>query len=229
MIDFKLKRFYDVGNEDKIEYLEVLEKYAATVRKDLEASKQNFFWLGVHLIDLYTSNSYSAIVGVRFNNDQLRNEYGFKLPIGAGNCCADFFFAYCYDEFGLDKTQVSRLMNIVDEFGDGLRCIKKKWDKFSYSQLCELLPLSDEERKPIKPDWTIKKIREYKKSLSDKPQDEQNEETPEAEEPPTDKYARFDKWTKRELCDKIFDLEQQYEELLQENDRLRLSAMEMAG
>ena len=60
-------------------------------------------------------------------------------------------------------------MNIVDEFGDGLRCFKKKWEKFGYSQLCELLPLSDEERKPVKPDWTIKKIREYKKSLSDKP------------------------------------------------------------
>ena len=228
MIDFNLKCFECVGNEDKIEYLQVLEKYAATVRKDLEDSKQNFFWLGVHLIDLYTSNSYSSVVGLRFNNDQLRNEYGFKVPIGAGNCYAGFFFAYCYDEFGLDKTQVSRLMNIVDEFGDGLRGFKKNWNKFGYSQLCELLPLSDEERKLVKPDWTIKKIREYKKNLSNKPQDKQNEETPEAEDPPEDKYVRFVKWTKRELCDKIFDLEQQYEELLQENDCLRLSAIGMA-
>ena len=121
-------------------------------------------------------------------------------------------------------------MNIVDEFGDGLRCFKKKWEKFGYSQLCELLPLSDEERKPVKPDWTIKKIREYKKSLSDKAQDEPKDETPEAEEPPKDKYARFEKWTKRELCDKIFDLEAQYDELLRENERLlHLSVQEMAG
>ena len=229
MIDFKQKRFQGVSSNEKTENLEVLEKYAATIRKDLEESKQNFFWLGVHLIDLYSSNSYSAIVGIRFNHERIRNEYGFNLPIGAGNCCADFFFAYCFDEFGLDKTQVSRLMNIVDEFGDGLRCFKKKWEKFGYSQLCELLPLSDEERKPVKPDWTIKKIREYKKSLVATSQ--QGEiELPEAEEPPKDKYARFEKWTKRELCDKIFDLEAQYDELLRENERLlHLSVQEMAG
>ena len=229
MIDFKQKRFQGVSSNEKTENLEVLEKYAATIRKDLEESKQNFFWLGVHLIDLYSSNTYSAIVGIRFNHEQIRNEYGFNLPIGAGNCCADFFFAYCFDEFGLDKTQVSRLMNIVDEFGDGLRCFKKKWEKFGYSQLCELLPLSDEKRKPVKPDWTIKKIREYKKSLVATSQ--QGEiELPEAEEPPKDKYARFEKWTKRELCDKIFDLEAQYDELLRENERLlHLSVQEMAG
>ena len=229
MIDFKQKRFQGVSSNEKTENLEVLEKYAATIRKDLEDSKQNFFWLGVHLIDLYSSNTYSAIVGIRFNHEQIRNEYGFNLPIGAGNCCADFFFAYCFDEFGLDKTQVSRLMNIVDEFGDGLRCFKKKWEKFGYSQLCELLPLSDEKRKPVKPDWTIKKIREYKKSLVATSQ--QGEiELPEAEEPPKDKYARFEKWTKRELCDKIFDLEAQYDELLRENERLlHLSVQEMAG
>lgn len=230
MIDFKQKRFQGVSSNDKVENLEVLEKYAATIRKDLEDSKQNFFWLGVHLIDLYSSNTYSALDGLRYNRETIRNEYGFNLPIGAGNCCADFFFAYCFDEFGLDKTQVSRLMNIVDEFGDGLRCFKKKWEKFGYSQLCELLPLSDEERKPVKPDWTIKKIREYKKSLSDKPQETTDDQTPEAEEPPKDKYARFEKWTKRELCDKIFDLEAQYDELLRENERLlHLSVQEMAG
>lgn len=228
MIDFKQKRFQGVSSNEKTENLEVLEKYAATIRKDLEESKQNFFWLGVHLIDLYSSNSYSAIVGIRFNHEQIRNEYGFNLPIGAGNCCADFFFAYCFDEFGLDKTQVSRLMNIVDEFGDGLRCFKKKWEKFGYSQLCELLPLSDEQRKSVKPDWTVKQIREYKKSLVATSQQVEME-LPEMEEPPKDKYARFVKWSKRELCDKIFDLEAQYDELLRENERLlHMSVQEMA-
>lgn len=229
MIDFKQKRFQGVSSNEKMENLEVLEKYAATIRKDLEDSKQNFFWLGVHLIDLYSSNTYSALDGLRYNRETIRNEYGFKLPISAGNCCADFFFAYCFDEFGLDKTQVSRLMNIVDEFGDGLRCFKKKWEKFGYSQLCELLPLSDEQRKSVKPDWTVKQIREYKKSLVATSQQVEME-LPEMEEPPKDKYARFEKWSKRELCDKIFDLEAQYDELLRENERLlHMSVQEMAG
>lgn len=228
MIDFKKKRFDGIcGNREELQ--ELLESYSVTIRKDLDENKYNFFWLGVHLIDLYTSNSYSVVVGIRFDREQICDEYGVKLPIGVGNCCADFFFAYCYDEFGLDKTQVSRLMNIVDEFGDGLRCFKKQWEKFNYSQLCELLPLSDKEREPVKPDWTIKKIRAYKKGLVATSQQVEME-LPELEEPPKDdKYARFENWSKRELCDKIFDLETQYEELLQENKRLCMSALYKAG
>ena len=76
---------------------------------------------------------------------------------------------------------------------------------------------------------TIKKNLEYKKCLPDKAQDETKYEPPEADEPPKDKYARFETWTKRELCDKIFDLEAQYEELLHEYEHLRLSAMDKAG
>ena len=103
MIDFKQKRFQGVSSNEKTENLEVLEKYAATIRKDLEESKQNFFWLGVHLIDLYSSNAYSAIVGIRFNHEQIRNEYGFNLPIGAGNCCADSFSHIALTSSGLTK------------------------------------------------------------------------------------------------------------------------------
>ena len=134
-----------------------LNGYTEKVCESLDESKTNFFWLGVHLIDLYSSNLYR----LTFDREKL-GVSGF-----VGNCCAECFFAYCFDAFGLDKTRVSRLMNIVDEFGDGLRCFKKEWEPYSYSQLCELLPLSTEDRKPVKPDWTIKKIREYKKSLSE--------------------------------------------------------------
>ena len=52
MIDFKQKRFMGVCSSEA-EILEVLESYSAKIRKDLDDSKQNFFWLGVHLIDLY--------------------------------------------------------------------------------------------------------------------------------------------------------------------------------
>lgn len=58
MIDFKQKRFMDVSNK-KMENLEVLEKYAATIRKDLEESKQNFFWLGVHRL------TFTATIRIR--------------------------------------------------------------------------------------------------------------------------------------------------------------------
>lgn len=155
MIDFKQKRSMGRYGCEGLEEWNALNGYAAKIREDLEASKTNFFWLGVHLIDLYSSNLYR----LTFDREKL----GVSGLVD--NCSAECFFAYCYDEFGLDKTQVSRYMNIVDEFGDGLRGFKKEWEPYSYSQLCELLPLSSEQRKPIQPDWTIKRIREYKKSL----------------------------------------------------------------
>ena len=99
-------------------------------------------------------------------------------------------------------------MNVVDEFGDGFRNYAEEWKKFSYSQLVEMLPLLPFDRKPIQPDWSIKKIRDYKKSLKAK---KVTPELPIAEEEDEskNKYVRFEKWTRPQLCDKIFELEEE--------------------
>lgn len=221
MINFNAKK-YDGVSSNSTGLKEILKVRTEAIEKDLLENKTNFFSLGAHLIDLYSSNAYAV---VECNREQVRADY--KLPIGAGNCCSAYFFAYCFEKFGMDKSQVSRCMNIVDEFGDGLRGFKKSWDKFSYSQLAELLPLSDEQRKPVKPTWTVKQIRDYKKTLVATPQEE-TEESPQTEEPPS-KYARFDKWTKNELCDKIFELEAEREILLNEIEALREVAAQSAA
>lgn len=216
MIDFKEKRFSykSIGKEDE----EMLELRSADILKDLENEKTNFYYLGVHLIDLYNSGAY-RVYAKGITCKQMRIEY--NLPIGAGNLCSEYFFAYCENKFALEKSQVSRLMNIADEFGNKARGFKAQWKEFKYSQLCELLPLTEEQRKSVKPDWSIKKIREYKKTLVATSQ--QGEiETPKAETPPnTSKYARFDKWNKRELCDKIFELESERDDLLKEIQTLK--------
>lgn len=222
MINFNEKKFVRVRDND-MDLIAVLKSYTETIQKDLQEWKTNFFYLGVHLIDLYTSNAYATNP---YSIGTLQVE-GWKVPVGAGNCCSTFFFAYCFEKFGLDKSQVSRYMNIVSEFGDELRGFKKMWDKFSYSQLVELLPLSAEQRKPVKASWTIKQIRDYKKSLVVTPQPNADEST-EAEEPPQSKYARFEKWTKNELCDKIFELEAERESLLQEIETLQNAAQSAA-
>ena len=216
MIDFKEKRFgyKSIVKEDE----EMLELRSADILKDLENEKTNFFYLGVHLIDLYNSDLYRVYAkGITY--EQMRIEY--NLPIGAGNLCSEYFFAYCEDKFALEKSQVSRLMNIVDEFGNKARGFKVQWKDFKYSQLCELLPLTEEQRKAVKSDWSIKKIREYKKTLVATSQQEEIE-IPKSETPPnTSKYARFDKWNKRELCDKIFELENERDNLLKEIQTLK--------
>ena len=216
MIDFKEKRFgyKSIVKEDE----EMLELRSADILKDLENEKTNFFYLGVHLIDLYNSDLY-RVYAKGITCEQMRIEY--NLPIGAGNLCSEYFFAYCEDKFALEKSQVSRLMNIVDEFGNKARGFKVQWKDFKYSQLCELLPLTEEQRKAVKSDWSIKKIREYKKTLVATSQQEEIE-IPKSETPPnTSKYARFDKWNKRELCDKIFELESERDNLLKEIQTLK--------
>ena len=195
-----------------------IELRSADILKDLENEKTNFFYLGVHLIDLCNSGAY-RVYAKGITCGQMRIEY--NLPIGAGNLCSEYFFAYCESKFALEKSQVSRLMNIADEFGNKARGFKAQWKDFKYSQLCEFLPLTEEQRKAVKPDWSIKKIREYKKTLVATSQ--QGEiETPKAETSPnTSKYARFDKWNKRELCDKIFELESERDDLLKEIQTLK--------
>lgn len=138
MIDFKQKRFSykTIGEEDK----EVLKLRSADIHKDLEDVKTNFFYLGAHLVDLYNSGSY-CVYAKEVTPEQMRIDY--NLPIGAGNLCSDYFFAYCENVFALEKSQVSRLMNIADEFGDKARGFKAEWKDYKYSQLCELLPLTE--------------------------------------------------------------------------------------
>lgn len=98
----------------------------------------------------------------------------------------DFGFAtleeFCEKNLGLDKSAVSRCINVYRNFNaswdvtykNGVTSrgcamdIGEKWQDFSYTQLCEMLPLSEEQRKDIKPEMSIKQIREYKKSLKSK-------------------------------------------------------------
>ena len=56
MIDFKKKKFKgNYGNDE--EYKKLLADYTKTIQKDLASLKTDFFYLGVHLIDLYNSNT----------------------------------------------------------------------------------------------------------------------------------------------------------------------------
>lgn len=220
MIDFNKKRFSGVCGLDKT-FEEKLKVISNDIKKYMDLGKTDFFYIGVHLIDLYHSDAYS-IYAKEVSREQMRIEY--NLPIGAGNLCSDYFFAYCEKEFKLDKTQVSRYMNIVDEFGDAARGFKACFKPFGYSQLCEMLPLSDEERKEIQPDWTIKRIREYKKLLADKSQHSEGEQLQQETPPQDERYIRFEKWKKRELCDKILELENERDNLLNEIENLRKSA-----
>lgn len=89
---------------------------------------------------------------------------------------------FCNVNLGLDKSAVSRCINVYREFnaGDDKEFIGKivnhgcamdlsdRWKNYSYTQLCEMLPLSPEDRKKVLPSMSCKEIREFKKKLKDR-------------------------------------------------------------
>lgn len=87
----------------------------------------------------------------------------------------DFGYAtlaeFCETNLGLDKSVVSRCISVFLEFAKVNDCIAHtrtmflddKYEAFSYSQLCEMVSMTSEQRKLVKPEMTIKQIRELKK------------------------------------------------------------------
>lgn len=89
------------------------------------------------------------------------------------------FYEFCDVNLGMDKGAVSRCINVYKQFNASndvrvtagcktIGCamdLSERWKDYSYTQLCEMLPLSEHERESITPDMTVKQIREFKKNL----------------------------------------------------------------
>ena len=187
MIKFSIKNWlYRSINGCRKEY----ERIVPDIKNKLGAIKADKVALGYALIALYESNTYRC----RASDPDMKQ-------IGANdtgsNCSPKVFFGACELDFGLEKSQVSRLMNVVDEFGDKKGDLLDYWKPFAWSVLVEMLPLTYEQRKAIGVDWTVKKVKEYKKTLVATSQQTENEENIDFElldaaisGEPEDKYAK---------------------------------------
>jgi hypothetical protein len=73
-------------------------------------------------------------------------------------------YDFAENEFGLKRSTVSRCVNIYFKFSDsGHIYIDKKYEKFNYSQLCEMLSIKDDAKlRLIRPEMSIKEIRKIK-------------------------------------------------------------------
>ena len=143
MIDFNKNAWYS-GVPTQADR-EAVKEYEAKILEDLGSNKTHRFHLGVHLIELFDSRAY--------------------IVISNGQGHAEFFWKFCEQRFKLDKSSVSRYMNVVDEFGDGHKGLHKRWRDYSWSVLVEMLPMSVEAREFIKPEMTCKQVRELKKGF----------------------------------------------------------------
>ena len=200
MIDFsKFNEQSSYCHDDKIHYKEFVKNIVLCVQK----SSLDKYELGRKLIEFFYSKRYCAC------DDNKLISLCKSTKSLVNNCHEDRFFAVCEFEFGFDKSVVSRLMNVVDEFGDGEKGLKKEFSKYKYSVLVEMLNLSPEDRKNIKPEWTVSQVRAYKKSLVAMSQQEDIEKL----DKPKEDYPQFKSWKRKDFIKRILSLEDEVKEL----------------
>lgn len=121
------------------------------ILSDMNDIRKKYIFLGFHLSEFKRCNHY-----LKF-----------------GYCCMEDF---CAANLGMDKSAVSRCISVWEKFAEvDAGHSRKMWlddryKDYSYSQLCEMVSMDKEKLSLIKPDMTIKQIREIKKnslSLSD--------------------------------------------------------------
>lgn len=140
MIKYKAGYTGAVASEDALHSLKYL-------REDTADLKKRYIALGFHLNEFCNNNYYKD-----FGYDNLND--------------------FCYDNLGLDKTAISRCMGVWYRFskrnelsGVATMFVDEKYYGYNYTQLTEMLPLTDEQLRKITPDMTCKQIRDYKKNL----------------------------------------------------------------
>lgn len=118
--------------------------------KDLEKSSlDNYVLIGGHLHTLKTSSLYRCI----------------RTP--QGKLGYDNVYDMLKEYFGYDKSTVSRYIGVAQRFGESFNHINKRFAEYSYSQLVEMLPLSDNLIAKCTPTMSCADIRSLKKQ--DKP------------------------------------------------------------
>lgn len=128
----------DYGNGEISEGAKGSFKY---IRDDIADIKKRYIALGFHLSE--------------FDKNEYFKEYGYSN-------LDDFVLA----NFNIDKKALSRILSVYYKFSEPYKIfISDKYSEYSYSQLCEMVSLKDDELKSITPKMTIREIRDYKKTL----------------------------------------------------------------
>lgn len=126
---------------------------------DMHDIKKSYFKLGFHLHE--------------FKKYKYYEDFGYIS-----------FEEFCENNFDMDKSAISRCINVFlmttskDEVVYTFGCKKcgcesvmsEKYSAYSYSQLCEMLPLNDIQRSLVKPEMTVRQIRELKNRMDITPE-----------------------------------------------------------
>lgn len=131
----------------------------------------------IELTDLERAN-YTALNGYcrQFNRKFFEIAYVldfFKADERYKKFNCDTFNDFCMEKFRLEKSLVSRLLKSWERFaetdrnGKLTKKVKKEYKDYGFSQLVELLPLSDDDIACTTPEMTVKQLRDFKKKLKE--------------------------------------------------------------
>ena len=125
------------------------------VKQDIADVKKRYISLGFHLHEM--------------------EMYRYHEELGYDN-----FYECIEKNFHMDKSAVSRVISVWNEFcskddADSRKMwIDDRYEKYSYSQLVEMLPLKEQERRRVTSDMTVSQIRSYKRSLKEKAKEQKS-------------------------------------------------------
>lgn len=140
-LDFIYGPYFDKDGDAPSELALASVKYLLTDIHDLQ---HTYIRLGFHLWEMNL------------------NCYHFDLGF-------DSFYDFCSVNLGMDRSEVSRCISVYKAFcmrdahGNFMNFIDDRYANYTYSQLCEMLPMSDDQRKAVKPEMTVREIRDLKK------------------------------------------------------------------
>lgn len=160
------------------------ESYLLRIHDDIADIRHGFIRLGFHLAEIKKCLYYQ--------------DAGY-----------DDFYRFCEVNYGLEQTTVKRYIEVwyafseYDEKSNSRKMwIDEKYSGYTYSQLVELLPLDDKQRKEILPCMTVKEIRQKKKEMKEKKCDVAPE--PKLIEPPSEPEEQ----SEVEKCDVVPEIKE---------------------
>lgn len=142
------------GTQDRKRLSELQEK-------ERELARSSFKYLATDVLDI--KNSY---IRLGFHLSECKS-LGYYSDFGF-----DSLEEFVAVNFGLDKSALSRCLNVYYKFsfcqsGHSKMCIDDKYSAYSYSQLCEMVSMDDAHLREVKPEMTVKELRELKKRVID--------------------------------------------------------------
>lgn len=111
----------------------------------------SYVYIGKLLSDIRDNDLYTGMIRPNTSYKTVSAYYGT-------------FEDYVKERFGLKRSSAYAFINVYKTFGmPGGTKLKPKYEAYNYSQLSEMLSLPEAKRDEIKPEMTVKEIREIKK------------------------------------------------------------------